>query len=70
VDATRHRRINGLARQRWYARWRLVRFARHLGFLAKTEVPETVPPAQALVVSPCRFENSENDGGSVGMSKP
>jgi hypothetical protein len=37
VDATRQRRINGLARQQWYARWRLVRFARHLGFLAKTE---------------------------------
>jgi len=35
VDATRHRRIRDAARQQWYAHWRLVRFARHFGFVAK-----------------------------------
>ncbi len=32
MDATRTRRTRDVARQRWYARWRAVRFARHLGF--------------------------------------
>jgi hypothetical protein len=32
MDGTRTRRTRDSARQRWYARWRAVRFARHLGF--------------------------------------
>jgi hypothetical protein len=32
MDATRSRRIRDSARQSWYAHWRSVRFARHLGF--------------------------------------
>jgi hypothetical protein len=32
MDATRSRRTRDDARQRWYARWRSLRFARHLGF--------------------------------------
>jgi hypothetical protein len=38
MDATRQRRVNGAIRRQWYAHWRLVRFARHLGFVAKTEI--------------------------------
>jgi hypothetical protein len=32
MDATRTRRTRDGARQRWYAFWRSLRFARHLGF--------------------------------------
>lgn len=32
MDATRPRRSRDCARQRWYAFWRSLRFARHLGF--------------------------------------
>ena len=32
MDATRSRRLRDSARQGWYAHWRSVRFARHLGF--------------------------------------
>jgi hypothetical protein len=32
MDATRPRRSRDYPRQRWYARWRSLRFARHLGF--------------------------------------
>jgi hypothetical protein len=32
MDATRPRRSRDHARQRWYAYWRSVRFACHLGF--------------------------------------
>jgi hypothetical protein len=32
MDATRTRRSRDHARQRWYAYWRSLRFARHLGF--------------------------------------
>ena len=32
MDATRRRRLQDTPRQRWYARWRCARFARHLGF--------------------------------------
>ena len=32
MDATRPRRSRDCARQRWYAYWRSLRFARHLGF--------------------------------------
>ena len=32
MDATRRRRTRDCARQCWYARWRALRFARHLGF--------------------------------------
>jgi hypothetical protein len=32
MDATRPRRRRDDARQRWYAFWRSLRFARHLGF--------------------------------------
>jgi hypothetical protein len=35
MDATRRRRTTDAHRQRWYARWRCVRFARHLGFAAR-----------------------------------
>ncbi|MBY0527100.1 MAG: hypothetical protein K2R98_27140 [Gemmataceae bacterium] len=31
MDATRARRTQDSARQRWYAIWRSVRFAHHLG---------------------------------------
>jgi hypothetical protein len=32
MGATSSRRVRDSARQDWYARWRSVRFARHLGF--------------------------------------
>jgi len=32
MDATRPRRSRDCTRQRWYAYWRALRFARHLGF--------------------------------------
>jgi hypothetical protein len=32
MDATRQRRCKSTAHQQWYAYWRLVRFAQHLGF--------------------------------------
>jgi hypothetical protein len=32
MDATRPRRIRDNARHVWYAHWRSIRFARHLGF--------------------------------------
>jgi hypothetical protein len=35
MDATRQRRTKSLARQHWYAHWRLLRFACHLGFVAR-----------------------------------
>ncbi len=40
MDATRLRRTRDPARRGWYAHWRCVRFARHLGF----------PPASAVVL--------------------
>jgi hypothetical protein len=39
VDATRSRRTRDAARQRWYAFWRSVRFARLLGFARSAEAP-------------------------------
>jgi hypothetical protein len=42
MDATRSRRLRDSARQDWYARWRSVRFARHLGF----------PPTGAVAPKP------------------
>jgi hypothetical protein len=46
MDATRPRRLRDSARQGWYARWRSVRFARHLGFppAAVTPKPEAALP--------------------------
>jgi hypothetical protein len=38
MDATRSRRTRDRARTRWYARWRSLRFARHLGFPAPPPV--------------------------------
>jgi len=38
MDATRPRRCRDGARQRWYAYWRSLRFARLLGFTATAEV--------------------------------
>ena len=38
MDATRRRRVKCVARQQWYAHWRLVRFAHHLGFVAKRQI--------------------------------
>jgi hypothetical protein len=46
MDATRPRRIRDSARQDWDARWRSVRFARHLGFSPTAAVspkPEALP---------------------------
>lgn len=48
MDATRYRRSKSAVHQQWYARWRLVRFASHLGFLqqqvsAATDVGATPP---------------------------
>jgi hypothetical protein len=46
MDATRSRRIRDSARQGWYALWRSVRFARHLGFSPIAVVgpkPEVLP---------------------------
>jgi hypothetical protein len=45
MDATRSRRIRDSARQGWYAHWRSVRFARHLGFspTAVAPKPEILP---------------------------
>ena len=36
MDATRARRTRDRVRQAWYARWRQLRFARHLGFASDT----------------------------------
>jgi hypothetical protein len=36
MDGTRIRRTRDSVRQRWYARWRAVRFARHFGFRTPT----------------------------------
>jgi len=49
VDGTRQRRVNGPARQRWYAPWRLVRLAHHLGFPAREERHGLPEPASRLV---------------------
>jgi hypothetical protein len=38
MDATRPRRHRDDARQRWYAYWRSVRFACHLGFASAPPV--------------------------------
>src|SRR5262249_6941432 len=46
MDATRSRRIHDSARQSWYAHWRSVRFARHLGF------SPTATVAPRLVILP------------------
>jgi hypothetical protein len=45
MDATRPRRQRDSARQSWYARWRLLRFARHLGFAPS---PPAVPKPSTL----------------------
>jgi hypothetical protein len=42
MDATRQRRVKGVARQQWYAHWRLVRFAHHMGFVVKIEISEVL----------------------------
>jgi len=39
MDATRTRRTRDGARQRWYARFRARRFARHLGFPQDAALP-------------------------------
>ncbi len=41
MDATRPRRTRNSARQNWYAHWRSVRFARHMGFRTPTEAPQS-----------------------------
>jgi hypothetical protein len=38
MDATRSRRTRDRARERWYAHWRTLRFARRLGFSPATVV--------------------------------
>ena len=43
MDATRGRRTRDCARQRWYAYWRSLRFARHLGFTPRTAPPSPTP---------------------------
>lgn len=40
MDATRSRRLKSPVHQQWYAGWRLVRFASHLGFLQPANAPE------------------------------
>lgn len=40
MDATRSRRVKSPVHQQWYAGWRLVRFASHLGFLEPPKAPE------------------------------
>ncbi len=42
MDATRYRRVKSAIHQQWYARWRLLRFASHLGFLEPEKEPEGV----------------------------
>jgi hypothetical protein len=42
MDATRQRRVKGVARQHWYAHWRQVRFAHHMGFVVKIEISEVL----------------------------
>jgi hypothetical protein len=44
MDATRARRTRDRARQKWYARYRQLRFARFLGFAQ--EVSATTNPTQ------------------------
>jgi len=48
MDATRPRRIRDSARQGWFARWRSVRFPRHLGFspTAAASKPPVAPPVR------------------------
>jgi hypothetical protein len=38
MDAKRQRRVKSYGRQQWYAHWRQVRFANHMGFVAKIEI--------------------------------
>jgi hypothetical protein len=52
MDATRSRRSRDFPRQRWYARWRSLRFARHLGFLQ----PDEANPSGPCVYLPKRQE--------------
>ena len=42
MDATRQRRVKSYGRQQWYAHWRQVRFAHHMGFVAKIEISEVL----------------------------
>lgn len=59
MDATRYRRIKSTVHQQWYARWRLVRFASHLGFLESEKISEVAEvvcgtaPAPVLAKEVC-----------------
>jgi hypothetical protein len=53
MDATRSRRSRDSARQGWYAHWRSVRFARHLGFFPpKPKTPLVLHVEWLFDVSP------------------
>jgi hypothetical protein len=52
MDATRSRRSRDDARQRWYARWRALRFARHLGFVQTEHAGQPLGPPGAMAACP------------------
>jgi hypothetical protein len=63
MDATRPRRTRDRIRQRWYARRRMVRFARSLGFSQTTPAPQPEgPPCGLPVGSPCPTLNGRVQG--------
>jgi hypothetical protein len=51
VDGTRQRRTKSAAHRHWYAHWRLVRFAHHLGFPVTKE-------SRGLPGAPARTDQS------------
>ena len=48
MDATRPRRLRDPIRQRWYARWRCIRFARHCGFALAASSAKKPPGTPCL----------------------
>jgi hypothetical protein len=44
MDATRARRNRDSLRRRWYAYWRTLRFARHLGFAPRRSAAVSAAP--------------------------
>jgi hypothetical protein len=62
MDATRLRRTRDDARLRWYARWRSIRFARHMGF---THPDDPNPKAPSDHPAQCQFSRIEVTSGPL-----